>query len=197
MKNLPEHLGGHKNRTHLDHGVLEYMKQTYGIKSMLDIGCGPAGMVKLARSMNIEATGIDGDFEVPRPDVDESWVVIHDYEKGSAPINKNVDLVWSCEFVEHVYEEFVPNFMKDFQRGKFVVMTFAPPNTPGHHHVNCNTKEYWIDVFKQHNFSFDQNLTDKIKSVSTMGSWKRNKTTGEKYFWKDFIKQNGLCFVKN
>ena len=110
--------------------------------------------------------------------------------------DKTVDLIWSVEFVEHVYEDYQEQYMNDFQKGKIVIMTFAPLDTPGHHHVNCNTKEYWIKVFDKYGFDFDQGLTDKVKLSSTMGRWKRNKATGEKFFWKDFVKQNGLCFIK-
>ena len=63
---LPEHLGGHKNITHLDEGALDHMMRILNVKSMLDIGCGPGGMVKLAKSKGLDAYGIDGDFSVER-----------------------------------------------------------------------------------------------------------------------------------
>ena len=189
MTALPDHLGGHKNKTHLDEGTLQFVKKLFNIKTMLDIGCGPGGMVKLARDMGIEAYGIDGDFEVERKGVDTNWLTIHDYEKGPSPFDKEVDLVWSCEFVEHVWEEFLPNFMKDFQRGKFVVMTYAPPGKAGHHHVNCNTQEYWIEKFKEYGFQFDQGLTDKVRQVTTLN-------IKGKFSHKAFVKHHGLCFVK-
>ena len=72
--NLPEHLGGHKNRTHLDEGSLDHCIETLQVKSMLDIGCGPGGMVALARSKGLKAYGIDGDFEVKRSKkVSKEW----------------------------------------------------------------------------------------------------------------------------
>jgi len=191
---LPEHLGGHKNKTHLDEGALQLAVKEFNVKTMLDIGCGPAGMIKLAQSLGINAQGIDGDFTVNRPNVP---VTIHDYETGPGPLGDlEVDLVWSCEFVEHVYEEYLPNFMQDFQRGKLVFMTFAPPNTPGHHHVNCNTLEYWVDVFDRYGFDYNKKLTEQLRAASTMGRWKKNKETGERFWWKAFVKDNGLAFVK-
>ena len=196
MSQLPEHLGGHKNKTHLDEGALDFAVKLLNVKTMLDIGCGPGGMVGLSRSKGIESYGIDGDYSIERPGIDPQWITIHDYEKGPSNINKDFDLIWSVEFVEHVYEDYQENYMKDFQKGKIVIMTFAPPDTPGHHHVNCNTKEYWINVFDKYGFTFDQGLTEKVRLASTMGRWKRNKSTGEKFFWKDFVKQNGLCFIK-
>jgi len=187
---LPQHLGGHKNKTHLDEGALNHMIKMLNVKSMLDIGCGPGGMVELAHSKGLRTTGIDGDFEVKRSKVANRLIEIHDYTVGPSNINESFDLAWSCEFVEHVHEEFVPNFMQDFKRANFVIMTYAPPGTPGHHHVNCQTDAYWKDIFTQYGFQYDANMTRQIKEVSTMGRIKNGK------IWKDFIKQTGMCFVK-
>jgi hypothetical protein len=49
MTTLPQHLGGHENETHIDDGALSYIIKTFGIGSMVDIGCGPGGMVDHAR----------------------------------------------------------------------------------------------------------------------------------------------------
>ena len=187
---LPDHLGGHKNKTHLDEGSLNFMKKLFNVKTMLDIGCGPAGMVKLAREKGIEAYGIDGDFSVERPDVETDWITIHDYEKGPSPVDKSFDLIWSCEFVEHVWEDYQENYMKDFQKGNFIVMTYAPPGKAGHHHVNCNTEDYWKGVFKEYGFQYDANLTRQIREVTTMNV--KSKAAPR----KAFVKNHGLCFVK-
>ena len=192
---LPDHLGGHKNKTHLDEGSLKFMQRMFNIKTMLDIGCGPGGMVRLARELGIESYGIDGDYTLPREDISQ-FITIHDYTLGPSSFDKNIDLVWSCEFVEHVYEEHLPNFMADFQRANFVIMTYAPVGKAGHHHVNCNTEKYWKDVFKEYGFQFDANMTRQIKEVTTMGRFKRNKETGETKLWKSFVKDHGLCFVR-
>ena len=59
-------------------------------------------------------------------------------------------------------------------------MTYAPPGKKGHHHVNCNTKEYWIDVFAQYGFVFSKELTEEVKRHSTME--------------REFFKEYGLVF---
>lgn len=179
---LPDHLGGHKGRTHLDHGALEFMIKEYNIKTMLDIGCGPGGMVQLARDLDIDAYGIDGDFTVNRQG---DYFYIHDYSVNQSNINLKFDLAWSCEFVEHVDEKYIPNYMPDFQKAKYVIMTFS--ESPGHHHVNINTASYWIDVFQSYGFEHDIDTTTKIQNASTMN------TTG-KFFKKQFVKTNGLFF---
>lgn len=182
MNILPEHLGGHKGRTHLDQGVLEFMKEEYNVKSMLDIGCGPGGMVHLARRLDIDAYGIDGDFTIER---DGDYFFIHDYAVSKSDINLEVDFAWSCEFVEHVNEEYIPNYMPDFQRAKYVVMTFSEKG--GYHHVNIKSADYWIEIFKSYGFNYDNEVTEKIRNVSTMN------ITG-KFVNKQFVKTNGLFF---
>lgn len=179
LKDYPEdnpHLGGHGFITHLDHGVLFYFKDHYFCKSLLDIGCGPGDMIKLARSIGYDAEGIDGDYSCTR-DVD---IILHDFVKGPYNHNKKYDLGYSCEFVEHVEEKYIPNFMESFKSCNHIIMTFAPPNTKGYHHVNCNTEKFWIDIFKEFNFSFDDNLTKIIREKSTME--------------RNFIREYGLYF---
>jgi len=185
MIELPEHLGGHKNRTHLDNGVLEYMFKKYNIRSMIDVGCGPGGMVNLAEDMNLEVIGIDGDFTVSRKG---NNFLIHDYTKGPTKLEKTFDFAWSCEFVEHVNEEYVVNYMPDFAKAKYVVMTYS--EKPGHHHVNLKPAEYWINLFEEYGFDYDAEETANIRAVSTMNTTGKFANSPK----KQFVKTNGLFF---
>jgi hypothetical protein len=172
------HLGGHLNITHTDSGVLKLLKKELNAKSFLDVGCGPAGQVDEANKIGFStAIGIDGD-----PSMKKENIVIHDFCKDSYIFSEEFDLGWSCEFVEHVKEDFVDNFMQCFMQCKVVALTHAPPNTPGYHHVNCRTPEYWKAVFKKYGFIFDENLTKKCREASTMR--------------RDFFRKNGLVFKK-
>lgn len=170
-KKLPHHLGGHANKTHIDEGVLSYIKHKFNIKNMIDIGCGPGGMFDVANKLNILYTGIDGDFNIKNENI-----IIHDFNTGSIDVD-NFDLGWSVEFLEHVEEKYIDNFMKVFEKCDIVVLTHALPNKGGHHHVNCQNSEYWKDVFKKYNLYYDEDETNIIRSKSNM---KRNfmKTTG-------------------
>ena len=42
-----KHLGGHCGITHLDQGAIDWAIDEFSVKSMLDVGCGPGGMVQL------------------------------------------------------------------------------------------------------------------------------------------------------
>lgn len=174
---LPKHLGGHFNVTHIDESILLFFKKLK-YDSYLDIGCGPGEMLDLALNLGYTVKGIDGDFTVIRKNPDK--IIIHDYTTGPLAIKEIYQLVWSCEFVEHVYEEFLPNFMKTFQAGRTICLTYAPPGKKGHHHVNLKPELYWINVFDSYGLKFDNELTMKLRFISSMK--------------RDFFRDNGLVF---
>lgn len=177
---LPKHLGGHLNKTHLDEGSLNWAIKLFNIKSFLDVGCGPGGMVEMAHLKGLQSLGIDGDFTLRR--FDNSKFIIHDYSAGPLVLDQHFDLCWSCEFVEHVNETYIDNYMITISAAERVIVTFAPPGTPGHHHVNCKPADYWITVFKKYNFNYDPNYTEQLRKSSTMK--------------KKFVQNNGLFFTK-
>ena len=172
--NLPEHLGGHYNRCHLDSGVLEYLRKELKIESMIDVGCGTGGMVDLALDLGIDAIGIDGDDTIERT----VPIIIHDYRE--MPPEMGADLIWSVEFVEHMDSQYIYNFMQTFKQGKYVCMTHAPPNSKGHHHVNCQPEGYWVDKMEEFGLCFLPKLTKEIRKRSTME--------------RDFMRRHGLMF---
>lgn len=164
---LPEHLGGHEGETHLDDGALSYLINTFNIKSMIDIGCGPGGMIELAMDKGLAAWGVDGDDKVERSDKVKGRIYIHDYAKGPY-IPDWFHLGWSVEFVEHVDKPFMPNFLETFKKCKYVAMTHALPNQPGHHHVNCMPFPYWAGVMEAIGFELLLEETNKMREASTM-----------------------------
>jgi SAM-dependent methyltransferase len=173
----PPHLGGHLNITHLDEGALDYFIKNFGVKSFLDIGCGPGGMLKLAKEKGLSVLGIDGD-----PAVEQSGTLLHDFTVGEVPINGDFDLAWSTEFLEHVDEKYQANYMAAFRHAKYVFVTAAPPGKNGHHHVNCRDREYWIAAFARYGFRFDTEATEVVKAASTMK--------------REFVRNTGMFFVR-
>ena len=175
------HLGGHLNITHIDEGCLKFVMNQYGAKTMLDIGCGPGGQVQLANNLGFEKSiGIDG-FPGPKR-CKNVEIIIHDFTKGPYDHDGQIyDLGWSCEFVEHVYEKYIPNFMNSYKSCKHLIITYAPPGKAGHHHVNCRKEQYWIDKFNENGFLFDQEVTKEIRNLSTMKN--------------NLIRNHGLFFI--
>jgi cyclopropane fatty-acyl-phospholipid synthase-like methyltransferase len=144
---------------------------------MLDIGCSTGGMLDYARSKGVEAFGVDGD-----PNMKSEYVEIHDFTKGTYNPARRYDLIWSVEFVEHVEEEFMNNFLETFKLGDVLMMTHGLPTQGGKHHVNLNWSDYWI-VKLQDDWILDLEATNHIRTYSkiipyikhTAMVWKRRK----------------------
>ena len=184
---MAKHLGGHANLTHLDQGAIDWAIQEFGVKSMLDVGCGPGGMVELAVKSGLDAHGIDGDTNITHRWFDQSHFTIHDFQEGPAPVDRKYDLCWSVEFVEHVYDRYIPNFVQAFQQCRVLFMTHAIPGQGGHHHVNEQHEPYWLDQMAQYGFKFSREYSDKLREVSTMNINHRR--------WAPYVKQTGLVFI--
>ena len=173
---LPDHLGGSFGRCHVDQGALQYVRETLDLKSFIDIGCGTGGMVEVAHDAGMNAFGIDGDATIDR----RAPVTIHDFTTGPAEFHDLIDLAWSVEFVEHVREKYIDNYMTAFQQCQYALITYAPPGTPGHHHVTCMPEDYWVLKFQEYGFKYLKEETLAIRERSTMG--------------RDFMRDNGLFF---
>jgi len=176
MNKLPDHLGGYQNVTNIDTEILPYLVNKYGIKTMVDIGCGPGGMKNIAKTLDISWTGVDGDFTLK----DKENIIIHDFSIAELDLEQEFDLAWSSEFLEHVDEKYIDNYMPLFASAKIVVATAALPGTPGHHHVNCKDLDYWIKVFDCYGMIYDERETQYLRKISDMR--------------KSFFRRHGFVF---
>jgi cyclopropane fatty-acyl-phospholipid synthase-like methyltransferase len=171
------YLGGHNWITHTDCGSLEYMIEKFDIKTMLDLGCGPGGQVKTALDLGLVAEGIDGD---PRVIAEAEGIVINECDYTKDTFEREVDFIWSVEFLEHVEEKYQENYMKTFAKAEHVFVTFAPIGKRGNHHVNLRDSNYWINIFEKYGLLHDAKITDSIRKASTMK--------------REFVRENGLYF---
>jgi SAM-dependent methyltransferase len=186
-KIMGKHLGGHCNITHLDQGAIDWAKTEFNVKSMLDVGCGPGGMTKLAYESGLDSFGIDGDPQVQTTWFDKDRFMLHDFTLGPAPVEKTYDLCWSVEFVEHVHAEYISNFVAAFQKCKVLFMTHAVPGQGGYHHVNEQPEEYWLEQIGNYGFSFSREYTNKLREVTTMNIPRTR--------FAPYVKLTGLVFI--
>lgn len=157
-RTLPPHLGGHFGNTNMDEATLDYLIARYGITSMLDVGCGPGGMVDAGKRRGLLVQGIDGD-----PFMERDRVLIHDYTTRGLLFDRPVDLIWCTEFVEHVEQQYEENYLLTFDAGRVLFLTAAPPGFPGWHHVNCQPETYWIARLSTRGWALDHEATAWVR----------------------------------
>lgn len=153
----PPHLGGHQGMTWIDESVLDYLIARYGIRWMLDVGCGTGGMVEAAKARGLFVEGIDGDPNAYRD------AVVHDYTRGPIRMVGTFDLIWCVEFVEHVEAEYQDNYLATFDTGRVLFLTAAYPGQGGHHHVNEQPEQYWIDLLSTRGWTLDTEATQWVR----------------------------------
>jgi hypothetical protein len=125
----------------------DFLIDHFGPKSICDIGCGEGHLMKYFHDRLIDVYGVDGMPE-NKNNAHKSIkdkIIVHDYTKGCI-FGKPVDMVISCEFVEHVEAQFMSNFLLDFMQGEIIVMTHALPGQDGYHHVNCTSPDVWMKL---------------------------------------------------
>lgn len=146
------------------------------VRSVLDVGCGDGQAIEFFADLGCSVLGIEG-VEQNHP-----AIIQHDFTDGPAE-HGSFDLCWCCEFVEHVEEGFIPNFLSSFRSAKTLLMTHADPGQPGFHHVNCRSSEYWVGVMAAAGFSLDVGLTAMSRVLAA-----RNSSP-----WNHFLR-SGMAF---
>lgn len=157
-----------------------YLVERYGVRSVLDVGCGEGHAVLFFHRLGVFSHGIDGlDINVRRA---VAPIAKHDLSSGA--YLTPVDLVWSCEVAEHIAEESVAHYLDTLANGQVVAMTHAVPGQNGHHHVNCQPSEYWVEGMRQRGYMLSED-SQIIRDIAL-------KELTWNYFYR-----TGLVFARN
>jgi len=168
-----KHLGGYWNIRDLwgdpatwSPEILNKIIKDFNIKSIADIGCGLGFSTKYFAKKGLYVVGVEGGTNAIHNSVYEGPLIQNDYTKSSAFNNEEFDLIWCCEFVEHVEEQFMNNFLHDFKNGKYIAMTHAIPGQDGWYHVNCQYEKYWINHIEKIGFSYKEDYSKELRTIA-------------------------------
>lgn len=148
--------------------VWDFLAERLKVRRYLDIGCGVGASLRHMKEKGIEVVGVEGDRSAVAA-ADESVrgdIILHDYNTGPAIKEAEFDLCYSAEFVEHVGEKFIRNFLLDMGRCRNVLITHAGPGQGGHHHVNCRQGDYWVGALAAAGFRNDEVMTEIVRALA-------------------------------
>jgi len=163
------HLGGF---TDLDldgvsPSVWKDMISHFGIKSLLDVGCGKGVSTSFFAVHGVEVLCVEGSHDAVQqsmlPDP-KTQVVEHDFSRGPWWPSKTVDAVWCVEFTEHVGRNFHVNYFPAFKKAAIIFVTHS--TWGGWHHVEVHTDEYWRAKYESNGFVFSGDLTSRVKDIA-------------------------------
>ena len=128
--------------------VWDYMIDRFAVGSVLDLGAGMGYSSHYFHKKGLKVISVEG----MRDNVENAVYpsILHDLTES--PVSCKVDLVHCQEVVEHIEEKFLDNLLRSLACGRFILMTHAVPGQDGHHHVNCQPTEYWVEKLARHNY---------------------------------------------
>jgi len=140
--------------------LFDFLIRELNPKILIDIGCGEGHTTKYFIDHGVSSYGIDGSEEARNNAViPQNRFILHDFTKGLLPFYMFYDIIWCCEFLEHIEEKYIENVLSAFKISNIVAITHAFPGQNGFHHVNCQLPEYWIEKMIKIGFVLDKKLT--------------------------------------
>jgi SAM-dependent methyltransferase len=163
-----------------------WLVERFSIRSVLDIGCGEGHSTKFFHDLGCDVLGLEGSQQAIDAGMIPERVVRHDFRTGPFVTDRSYDMVWSCEFLEHVDETHLGNVLDTIScAGRLVAVTHAFPGQTGHHHVNCRPSGYWIRKIEGLGFDCRVRVTRDARNV-----------TFKDYPGINHFARSGLVFVR-
>lgn len=187
---LHPHLGGYKPGGDPATEVTplwQFFYQVEQCRDALDIGCGEGWHILAMEKIGYDAWGIEGLKKaiIHSPIADK--IILHDLTKGPFLFpNRQFDLVWCSEVVEHIEERFVGNVVLTLcgNCARYLAMTYSD-SPGGYHHVNCKPESYWIRLIEACGMRYNACLTMQMRQLV------REQCAGFRHF-----RDRGLIFEK-
>jgi SAM-dependent methyltransferase len=163
----PVHLGGATayNVDVISPRVFALTRRRWGIRSVLDVGCGRGWSALWYQLQGVQTKCVEGSPTAIRSTLlPASAVVAHDFTRGPWWPEATVDLAWCINFVHQVSRQYAPNYFAALSRAAILVVSF--PRFGGWHAVEVHDLDYWILQFELRGFQLSERLTDQLKEAA-------------------------------
>lgn len=142
--------------------VWRYMIDRFAVRSVLDVGSGRGFAANWLADNGCRVVAMDAEHR----NVTNALYPTVKHDLAFGPFICPVDLVHCQEVVEHIDPAHINNLMKTLCNGNVIIMSHGEPGQTGHHHVNCQPQEYWIDLMKQWGFALLDDDTLRIRKMA-------------------------------
>ena len=144
-------------------------------RRLADLGCGCGVYSSLFAALGAEILSLDG----VKPPAEHSFPMELQLRDLTEPFDNawgTFDLTLCLKVAEHIPEEFLPAFLKNITAfGDTLLLSAAPPNQGGRHHVNEQPRRYWVRKLRDYGFAYDRPATgllcEKLKKQGLPNMW--------------------------
>jgi len=155
---------------------MQWYVETFHPYSVIDFGCGIASYLEAAFFKGVKIlSGLDIARDQALPHMHPEIRVYTHQMDCAAPlpddfVYKNAfECVLSFETAEHIEPEGSEQFVKNIVEAKAlqgrILFTAAPPGQEGTGHINCQPKEYWIDLFEKNGVKNKPDIQQHIAGI--------------------------------
>jgi hypothetical protein len=188
----PKHLGGFAeyNGDTVSPAVWKRMVEKFGIRSVLDIGCGRGFSTLWFLLHEVDALCVEGSSDAINQSLLEANEIIHhDYTRGPWWPSHTVDAVWAADFVQQVSLHHQHNYLAAFRKAALLFLTFPRDGAQlGWHNVEVHGEDWWKQRMELHGFVYDANITSQIRQTARTEAAKNLMgPSGERYFAHSII----------
>lgn len=130
--------------------------------SMLDVGCGPGHLVKIAAALGVESFGMDS--ALPQHETGNGYILVR-ADLSIPPVKlSSRDLVICLEVAEHLPPESADTLCDTLVQatGGTLLFSAATPGQGGSGHLNEQSHEYWRERLEARGLRFDPETTDRL-----------------------------------
>jgi hypothetical protein len=172
-----KHLGGFTefDTAGVSPRVWKAMIQEFGVKSVLDVGCGRGTSTTWFLKHGVDVLCAEGSHDayektfLPDP---ATQMVEHDFSRGPWWPEKTYDAAWAVEFLEHVNLQYHYNYITAFRKAALIFVSTS--RWGGWHHVEVHQDEWWIRKYELYGLRYDEKLTARVRELAKQES--RNVT---------------------
>jgi SAM-dependent methyltransferase len=155
--------------------VLPFLLNRFKPKSIVDIGCGIATWLAVAKDLGIkDIAGVDGAY------VDRTLLKIKEEEfvekdlRLPFSLNRKFDLLLCLEVAEHLPESSSDVFVHSLcQHSDIIIFSAAIPGQGGQFHLNEQWPQYWIDKFYKNDFVCEDSIRPLFWDNENIECWYR------------------------